>query len=49
MTRKVVDLTNDVENFVVMMYKLLALQILDFSELMKMENGAVYLLTGWGY
>ena len=42
MTRKVVDLTNDVENFVVMVYKLLALQILDFSELMKMENGAVY-------
>ena len=38
MTRKVVDLTNDVENFVVMVYKLLSLQILDFSELMKMET-----------
>ena len=49
MTRKVVDLTNDVENFVVRLYKALRPRILDFSELMKMPSRGIILLTGWKY
>ena len=48
-TRKLVDLTNDVENFVVRLYKALRPGILDFSELMKMTGGGIILLTGWKY
>ena len=43
------DLTNDVENFVVRLYKALRPRILDFSELMKMPSRGIILLTGWKY
>ena len=43
------DLTNDVENFVVRLYKALRPRILDFSELMKMPGRGIILLTGWKY
>ena len=43
------DLTNDVENFVVRLYEALRPRILDFSELMKMPGRGIILLTGWKY